>query len=59
MENKANIIEESRESFETLRYSGDLTISVMENERIISTRKIHNTGCKSLFMFFANCLAGE
>lgn len=44
---------------EGLRYSGDVEITLMDGDRVVSKRKCHNTGCKKLFMFFANSLSGD
>jgi len=44
---------------EGLKYSGDVEITLMDGDRVISKKKHHNTGCAKLFMFFANCLTGD
>jgi len=53
------IQEEHKEEGERLKYSGDITITLMDGDRVISKKKCHNTGCAKLFMFFTSCLAGE
>ena len=46
-------------SINGFEYSGDITIKLAEGDRIYSEQHYHNTGCRTLFNFFSNCLAGD
>ncbi len=42
-----------------LGYKGIIKTSIIQNNRILSTKIYHNSGCLSLFKFLGYCLAGE
>lgn len=42
-----------------LGYKGIIKASIIQNNRILSTKVYHNSGCLSLFKFIGYCLAGE
>lgn len=43
----------------TFNYSGDITLKILDGNRVISTKEYHNTGTQKLFNFFGSCLRGE
>lgn len=42
-----------------LKYTGNVTISVLRKNKIVKQYKNHNEGNSNLFTFILNCLAGE
>lgn len=57
--NQDLVIAETRVSSNCTNYIGTVTISVFQNERLLSKQTDHNAGMNNLFSFIANCLAGN
>jgi len=51
--------EKYSKSIESLNYEGEITVKLVDGERVLSTKKYHNTGREPLFNFFTYCLAGN
>lgn len=45
--------------FEILRYRGEVKVSIVKNNRVISSMTYNNKGCEPLFRFLCECLKGE
>ena len=56
---RKKIIESHSNNTNTLNYSGDITLKILDGDRVISTKEYHNTGTQKLFNFFGSCLRGE
>lgn len=46
-------------SLQHLSYSGEVTLSIVNNKKIILRKTFHNAGKENLFKFLATCLAGN
>ena len=42
-----------------LNYSGEITLKIQKNGKIISTKKYHNAGTNELWKFISYCVAGK
>lgn len=42
-----------------IEYKGKITVSVLENERVLSKNIYYNNGTNKLFAFLTNCLSGD
>lgn len=54
-----NKVEKTSNNVSALKYSGDICVKILDNERVLETRNYHNTGCTKLFDFLADCLTGN
>lgn len=43
----------------SLTYAGEVTVSLVKNNKVYSTKKFKNNGRTPLFKFFSECLAGN
>lgn len=60
MENKKDLIQEI-ENFtgNSIEYKGQITVSIFEDDRMISKNTYYNQGTNKLFTFLTNCLSGD
>lgn len=42
-----------------IEYSGKITVSTLDGDRVISKQTYHNNGTNKLFSFLSNCLSGD
>jgi len=53
------IIEKHSKSADSLKYSGDISLKILDGDRVLSEQKYHNHGCQKLFNFITDCLTGN
>jgi hypothetical protein len=51
--------EKYAKSKDGLSYSGNITLKLLDGDRVLAEQKYHNTGRQKLFNFFAQCLSGD
>lgn len=61
MENKdtALLQEVASQTANPIEYRGQITVSIMDGDRLISKNKYTNSGTSKLFAFLTNCLSGD
>jgi hypothetical protein len=42
-----------------IEYSGQITVSTLDGDRVVSKQTYYNNGTNKLFSFLSNCLSGD